>query len=152
VGVGGQGAILVAKMLTHGLIEAGYDVKMSEVHGMASAAAAFPRRSAGAKRSIPRSSADGAGRHDGGLRKDGGRALRATSSSPTAWPSSTITPMAPPPPPRGWPGWEASIPQGCLEAMQNVVLFGALHSQVVPAKARELNLRAFRAGRAAAGK
>lgn len=35
VGVGGQGTILVSKILTTGLIEAGYDVKMSEVHGMA---------------------------------------------------------------------------------------------------------------------
>jgi len=35
VGVGGQGAILVSKILSSGLIEAGYDVKMSEVHGMA---------------------------------------------------------------------------------------------------------------------
>ncbi len=34
VGVGGQGTILVAKILTKGLILAGYDVKMSEVHGM----------------------------------------------------------------------------------------------------------------------
>lgn len=34
VGVGGQGAILTAKILTNGLISAGYDVKMSEVHGM----------------------------------------------------------------------------------------------------------------------
>ena len=34
-GVGGQGAILVSKILTKGLIQAGYDVKMSEVHGMA---------------------------------------------------------------------------------------------------------------------
>lgn len=34
VGVGGQGAILVSKVLTRGLIKAGYDVKMSEVHGM----------------------------------------------------------------------------------------------------------------------
>ncbi|MCD8230524.1 MAG: indolepyruvate oxidoreductase subunit beta [Clostridiales bacterium] len=34
VGVGGQGAILTAKILTNGLIQAGYDVKMSEVHGM----------------------------------------------------------------------------------------------------------------------
>ena len=34
VGVGGQGAILTAKILVNGLIEAGYDVKMSEVHGM----------------------------------------------------------------------------------------------------------------------
>ena len=35
VGVGGQGTILVSKLLTQGLIRAGYDVKMSEVHGMA---------------------------------------------------------------------------------------------------------------------
>ncbi len=35
VGVGGQGIILVSRVLTKGLVEAGYDVKMSEVHGMA---------------------------------------------------------------------------------------------------------------------
>jgi indolepyruvate ferredoxin oxidoreductase beta subunit len=35
VGVGGQGIILASKILSSGLIEAGYDVKMSEVHGMA---------------------------------------------------------------------------------------------------------------------
>ena len=34
VGVGGQGAILTAKILINGLLEEGYDVKMSEVHGM----------------------------------------------------------------------------------------------------------------------
>ena len=34
VGVGGQGAILVSKILVTGLMQAGYDVKMSEVHGM----------------------------------------------------------------------------------------------------------------------
>ena len=34
VGVGGQGTILAAKILTVGLMEAGYDVKMSEIHGM----------------------------------------------------------------------------------------------------------------------
>ena len=34
VGVGGQGTILASKILTSGLIEAGYDVKMSEIHGM----------------------------------------------------------------------------------------------------------------------
>lgn len=33
-GVGGQGTITAAKMLTIGLMEAGYDVKMSEIHGM----------------------------------------------------------------------------------------------------------------------
>lgn len=35
VGVGGQGTILVGKILSNGLVKAGYDVKMSEVHGMA---------------------------------------------------------------------------------------------------------------------
>lgn len=34
VGVGGQGAILAAKILVNGLMRSGYDVKMSEVHGM----------------------------------------------------------------------------------------------------------------------
>jgi len=34
VGVGGQGTITAAKLLTTGLIENGYDVKMSEIHGM----------------------------------------------------------------------------------------------------------------------
>ncbi len=34
VGVGGQGTILASKILSEGLIEAGYDVKMSEIHGM----------------------------------------------------------------------------------------------------------------------
>lgn len=35
VGVGGQGTILVSKILSTGLMEAGFDVKMSEIHGMA---------------------------------------------------------------------------------------------------------------------
>jgi indolepyruvate ferredoxin oxidoreductase, beta subunit len=35
VGVGGQGTILVSKILSQGLIAEGYDVKMSEIHGMA---------------------------------------------------------------------------------------------------------------------
>ena len=34
VGVGGQGTILASKLLTIGLMEAGYDVKMSEIDGM----------------------------------------------------------------------------------------------------------------------
>ena len=34
VGVGGQGTILTAKVLAAGLMKTGYDVKMSEVHGM----------------------------------------------------------------------------------------------------------------------
>ncbi len=35
VGVGGQGTILASKILTEGLLSLGYDVKMSEIHGMA---------------------------------------------------------------------------------------------------------------------
>ena len=34
-GVGGQGTLLMSKTLTAGLVQAGFDVKMSEVHGMA---------------------------------------------------------------------------------------------------------------------
>ena len=34
-GVGGQGTILVSRVLTRALIDAGHDVKMSEIHGMA---------------------------------------------------------------------------------------------------------------------
>lgn len=34
-GLGGMGAILVSKILTEGLVQAGYDVKQSESHGMA---------------------------------------------------------------------------------------------------------------------
>jgi len=34
VGVGGQGAILAAKIICSALVNKGYDVKMSEIHGM----------------------------------------------------------------------------------------------------------------------
>ena len=34
VGVGGQGTLLASKLLGHVLLEQGYDVKVSEVHGM----------------------------------------------------------------------------------------------------------------------
>ena len=34
VGVGGQGTITTSTILSKGLIEKGYDVKMSEIHGM----------------------------------------------------------------------------------------------------------------------
>ena len=35
VGVGGQGAILISKIMANGFMQAGFDVKQSEVHGMA---------------------------------------------------------------------------------------------------------------------
>ena len=34
VGVGGQGSLLASKLLGHLLLSNGYDVKVSEVHGM----------------------------------------------------------------------------------------------------------------------
>jgi indolepyruvate ferredoxin oxidoreductase beta subunit len=34
VGVGGQGSLLASKLLGHVLVEAGFDAKVSEVHGM----------------------------------------------------------------------------------------------------------------------
>ncbi|MDD2503814.1 MAG: indolepyruvate oxidoreductase subunit beta, partial [Clostridia bacterium] len=34
VGVGGQGSLLASKLLGHLLVNQGYDVKVSEVHGM----------------------------------------------------------------------------------------------------------------------
>jgi len=34
VGVGGQGTILISKILSAGFMQRGYDVKMSEIHGM----------------------------------------------------------------------------------------------------------------------
>ena len=34
VGVGGQGIILAGKVISTGLLKSGYDVKMSEIHGM----------------------------------------------------------------------------------------------------------------------
>jgi len=34
-GVGGQGILLASRILTSGLLKAGFDVKSSEVHGMA---------------------------------------------------------------------------------------------------------------------
>ena len=33
-GVGGQGTVLAADLLAHAALEAGYDAKVSEIHGM----------------------------------------------------------------------------------------------------------------------
>lgn len=35
VGIGGQGTVFLSNILVKGLLNAGYDVKMSEIHGMA---------------------------------------------------------------------------------------------------------------------
>ena len=35
VGIGGQGTVFLSNILVKGLVDAGYDVKMSDIHGMA---------------------------------------------------------------------------------------------------------------------
>ena len=51
VGVGGQGAILISRIMSNGFMKAGYDVKQSEVHGMAQRGGSVSTQVAGARRS-----------------------------------------------------------------------------------------------------
>lgn len=179
VGVGGQGAILTAKVLVNGLMKAGYDVKMSEVHGMSQRGGSVstqvhwgekvwsPVIGKGAADIIVAFEEMEAVRYADYLKPDGVAVINAYQMD-----SSTTA------------AGLAQYPQGCLEAMRqhyrcfvlnaeeiaaglgnrkcaNIVLFGsmvkALHmdaitdweavvAETVPAKLRELNLRAFRAG------
>lgn len=179
VGVGGQGAILTAKVLVNGLMKAGYDVKMSEVHGMSQRGGSVstqvhwgekvwsPVIGKGAADIIVAFEEMEAVRYADYLKPDGVAVINAYQMD-----SSTTA------------AGLARYPQGCLEAMRqhyrcfvlnaeeiaaglgnrkcaNIVLFGsmvkALHmdaitdweavvAETVPAKLRELNLRAFRAG------
>ena len=184
VGVGGQGAILTAKVLVNGLMKAGFDVKMSEVHGMSQRGGSVstqvhwgqkvysPVIGQGAADIIVAFEKMEAVRYADYL-KPGGVAVVNDYEIV----SSTIATGA------------AEYPTGCLEAMQenfecytlnaakiaedlgsakcmNIVLFGAMTAalkmddidweaviaETVPAKFKELNLAAYRAGRAAAAK
>ena len=181
VGVGGQGAILAAKILVAGLMEAGYDVKMSEVHGMSQRGGSVstqvhwgekvysPVIGPGAADILVAFEKMEAVRYAEFL-KPGGVAV----INDYELPSSTIA------------AGLCAYPAGCLEAMEahfrcitldaaaeamrlgsakcmNVVLFGAMAktlkldhidweaviSKVVPRRFLELNLAAYRAGRAA---
>ena len=179
VGVGGQGAILTAKILINGVMGKGYDVKMSEVHGMSQRGGSVSTQvHFGDKIYAPvvgKGEADimvafekmEAVRYADYLKPDGIAVINdfRMESSTTA-------------------AGLAQYPQGCLEAMQahytcytlkaeeiaqslgnvkcaNIVLFGsmvkALHmeeiadweaviSDTVPAKLKDLNLKAYRAG------
>ena len=179
VGVGGQGAILTAKVLVNGLIRAGYDVKMSEVHGMSQRGGSVstqvrwgekvwsPLIGKGAADIIVAFEKMEAVRYADYLKPDGIAVI-----NDYAMMSSSIA------------AGLASYPEGTLEAMQahytcytlkaeeiaqslgnvkcaNIVLFGsmvkALHmeeiadweaviSDTVPAKLKDLNLKAYRAG------
>ena len=178
VGVGGQGAILVAKILVGGLMKAGYDVKMSEVHGMSQRGGSVSTQVHWGKKVyspvIGKAAADivvsfekmEAVRYADYLKKDGVAVINDFEM-----PSSTIA------------AGMCEYPAGCMEAMEknfkvfkldagkiaeglgnakcmNVVLFGsmvkalgmtdidweAVIAETVPAKFKELNLAAYRAG------
>ena len=181
VGVGGQGAILTAKVLVNGLMKAGYDVKMSEVHGMSQRGGSVstqvhwgekvysPVIGSGAADIMVAFEKMEAVRYAHFLKPDGIAVINDYSI-----PSSTVA-----------AGLE-TYPEGCLEAMtdnfkcytldaakiamdlgsakcMNIVLFGAMTKalamddidweeiikETVPPKFLELNLAAYRAGRAA---
>ena len=182
VGVGGQGAILTAKVLVNGLMKAGYDVKMSEVHGMSQRGGSVstqvhwgekvysPVIGSGAADLMVAFEKMEAVRYANFLKPDGIAVINDYSI-----PSATVA-----------AGLE-TYPEGCLEAMEenfkcytldaakiamdlgsakcmNIVLFGAMTKalelddidweeiikETVPPRFLELNLAAFRAGRAAA--
>jgi len=182
VGVGGQGAILTAKVLVNGLMKAGFDVKMSEVHGMSQRGGSVstqvhwgekvysPVIGQGAADIVVAFEKMEAVRYADYLKPNGVAVINDYEIV-----SSTIATGA------------AEYPAGCLEAMQenfvcytlnaakiaeelgsakcmNIVLFGAMTAalkmddidweaiiaETVPAKFKELNLNAYRAGRAAA--
>ena len=182
VGVGGQGAILSAKILINGVMKKGYDVKMSEVHGMSQRGGSVstqvhwgekvysPLIGPGAADILVAFEAMEAVRYASFLKPDGVAVINDFSQ-----PSATIA------------AGLAEYPEGCVEAMKanfrcytlkaaeiaeslgnpkcmNIVLFGALtHAlgmeeidweqvirETVPPKFLELNLAAYRAGRAAA--
>ena len=182
VGVGGQGAILTAKVLVNGLMKAGFDVKMSEVHGMSQRGGSVstqvhwgekvysPVIGQGAADIVVAFEKMEAVRYADYLKPNGVAVINDYEIV-----SSTIAPG------------DAEYPAGCLEAMQenfecytlnaakiaedlgsakcmNIVLFGAMTAalkmddidweaviaETVPAKFKELNLNAYRAGRAAA--
>ena len=176
VGVGGQGAILTAKVLVNGLMKAGYDVKMSEVHGMSQRGGSVstqvhwgekvysPVIGSGAADLMVAFEKMEAVRYANFLKPDGIAVINDYSI-----PSATVA-----------AGLE-TYPEGCLDkcytldaakiAMDlgsakcmNIVLFGAMTKalelddidweeiirETVPPKFLELNLAAYRAGRAAA--
>ena len=181
VGVGGQGAILTAKVLVNGLMKAGYDVKMSEVHGMSQRGGSVstqvhwgdkvysPVIGKGAADILVAFEKMEAVRYADFLKPDGVAVINDYAQA-----SATIA------------AGLAEYPEGCLEAMtanyncltldaakiaaelgnpkcMNIVLFGAMTHplglddidweqiirETVPAKFLELNLAAYRAGRAA---
>jgi indolepyruvate ferredoxin oxidoreductase beta subunit len=184
VGVGGQGAILISKIMTNGFLKAGYDVKQSEVHGMAQRGGSVSTQVRwGDKVYGP---VFGKGEADIMVALEKMEAVRYAEFlkpggvaviNDYAQNSTTIA------------AGQEQYPEGCIEAMakhfqvialkagdiaielgnakcMNVVLFGAMCdslgcpeidweavvAETVPQKVRDLNVKAFRAGREAAKK
>ncbi len=184
VGVGGQGAILTGKVLVNGLMKAGYDVKMSEVHGMSQRGGSVstqvhwgekvysPVIGKGAADIVVAFEKMEAVRYADYLKPHGIAVINDYEMA-----SSSIA------------AGLCQYPEGCLEAMEkhfrchvlkageiaqslgsakcmNIVLFGGMVkaldmdnidwetviAETVPEKFRELNLRAYRAGRDAVNK
>ena len=180
-GVGGQGTLLMSKTLTAGLVQAGFDVKMSEVHGMAQRGGSVSTQVRWGKKVY--GPVFGKGEADILVALEKMEAVRYAEFlkpggvaviNDYAIKSTTIASGA------------ETYPEGCVEAMEkvfrtiavpasdmalglgnakcmNVVLFGAMCdslgvdidweevvAETVPAKVKELNLKAFRAGREAA--
>ena len=175
-GVGGQGAILTARILINGVMSKGYDVKMSEIHGMSQRGGSVSTQVHFGDRIyapvIGKGEADIlALRYAEFLKPDGIAVINDYGME------SVVTAAG-----------LAEYPEGCVEAMQgafrclvldasgiarglgspkcsNVVLFGAMTKalglddidwervirETVPAKSLELNLAAYRAGREAVG-
>lgn len=179
VGVGGQGAILTAKVLVNGLMKAGYDVKMSEVHGMSQRGGSVstqvhwgkkvysPVIGLGAADIIVAFEQMEAVRYAGFLKPDGVAVINEYRMESSTTAAGLV-----------------QYPEGCLEAMKsqfkcftlnaqaiaeslgnakctNMVLFGSMVkalkmedvadwneviADTVPAKLKDLNLKAFRAG------
>ena len=184
VGVGGQGTLLTSRILGKLAIGAGFDVKLSEVHGMAQRGGSVSTQVRwGSKVYGP---VFGRGEADIMVALEKMEAVRyAEFLKPSgvvvindyAIKSTTIASGA------------ETYPEGCIEAMarhfktiaipasdialelgnpkcMNVVLFGAMCdslgcpdidweqivAETVPAKVKDLNLQAFRAGREAASR
>ena len=164
VGVGGQGAILISKIMSNGFMQAGFDVKQSEVHGMAQRGGSVSTQVRwGDKVYGP---VFGKGEADIMVALERMEAVRyAEFLKPGAetYPDGCIEAMEKVFRTIAVPASEIALDLGNARCM-NVVLFGAMCDSLgcpqidweqvvadtVPEKVRELNIRAFRAGREAA--
>ena len=161
VGVGGQGAILISKIMSGGFMQAGYDVKQSEVHGMAQRGGSVSTQVRwGDKVYGP---VFGRGEADIMVINDDAIKSTTIASGQEAYPQGCIEAMEKHFRTIAVPASDIALELGNAKCM-NVVLFGAMCDSLgcpeidweqvvadtVPAKVRDLNIKAFRAGRAAA--